>query len=130
MRLFRVLSEFADVELVRLTFRPLASIGENYLISTSSLFSDMTKLQLMALRRALASGYFDLPAGPVATVEFDPDRIADRVICHGFGSWLEWRKRYGKYERNGPTMEIYDGDTWASARAWKSLRIEVPLKKL
>lgn len=60
--LLRVLSKFADVELVRLTSRPQASIRENYMISTSSLFGDMTKLQLMALKRALASGYFDVPA--------------------------------------------------------------------
>ena len=72
----------------------------------------------------------EIPAGPVATVEFDPDKIADRVIYHGLESWLEWRRRYGEYERNGPAREIYDGDPWASARAWKSLRIEVPLKKL
>lgn len=72
----------------------------------------------------------EIPATPIARVKFDPTIVADRVIYHGLESWLEWRKRYGEYETIGPSREVYSGDPWASGKAWKSLEIQVPLKKI
>lgn len=72
----------------------------------------------------------EIVAGPVACVKFDPTLIADRVIYHGLESWLEWRKKCGEYERNGPDREVYQDDPWSSSKAWKHLEIQVPVKKL
>lgn len=69
----------------------------------------------------------EIPGGTVARVRFDPSAIADRVIYHGLESWLEWRKRYGEYERHGPTREVYTDDPWTSKKAWKNIEIQVPL---
>lgn len=60
--LIKVLSTFAQVSVERFSVKPFASIRESFMISTSSLFGDMTPNQLSALKVAILGGYFDLPA--------------------------------------------------------------------
>lgn len=72
----------------------------------------------------------ELPQETVASITFDPEKVAARVIYHGLEGWLQWRKKYGEYKQAGPTREVYLGDPWTSKRAWANVEVQVPLKKL
>ncbi|MDA4129095.1 MAG: GyrI-like domain-containing protein [Thaumarchaeota archaeon] len=71
-----------------------------------------------------------LPKQLVASVKFDPDQFAARLVYHGISDWLRWRKKDGKYESVGSTREVYSGSPWSSGRAWKNTEIQFPIKKL
>jgi effector-binding domain-containing protein len=73
-----------------------------------------------------------LPAATVARIKFNPELVSSRLVYHGLESWLEWRKRYGEYERSKVfwTREIYQDDPWRSKAAWKNIEVQVPIRKL
>lgn len=71
-----------------------------------------------------------LPETIVASIRFDPKKISPRVIYHGMESWLQWRKKEGKYKESGDWREVYIGNPWTSARAWANVEVQAPVKKL
>ena len=66
-----------------------------------------------------------IPAGRVARVRFDPDRIAPRVVYHGLSDWLRWRKKDRTIRASGAYREVYDANPWTNARAWASTEVQV-----
>src|SRR5207253_1706391 len=52
------------------------------------------------------------PASPIATVTFDPDVVAARVIYHGLSDWLRWRKKDKTIKRTRTWREVYSGNPW------------------
>jgi DNA gyrase inhibitor GyrI len=71
-----------------------------------------------------------LPASPVASIRFDPKKVSPRVIYHGLESWLQWRKKDGKYKETGDWREVYKGDPWTNAHAWADVEVQAPVKRL
>ncbi len=71
----------------------------------------------------------ELPPQLVASVVFDPEQIALRLVYHGLEGWLQWRTKFGEYEEAGPTREVYQGDPWKSKKAWANVDVQVPIKK-
>lgn len=73
-----------------------------------------------------------LPAETVARIKFNPDLVSARLVYHGLEAWLEWRKRYGEYERSRAytSREVYLDDPWQSKAAWQNMEVQVPIKKL
>lgn len=71
-----------------------------------------------------------LPASTVATVKFDPDKISPRVIYHGLTDWLRAREKAGEYKEAGQYREVYQGNPWASKKAWTNTQVQVPVKRL
>jgi len=74
--------------------------------------------------------YKELPAVLVASVIFDPEQVSTRLVYHGLEGWLQWRTKFGEYEEAGPTREVYPGDPWRSRKAWASVDVQVPIRKL
>ncbi len=68
------------------------------------------------------------PATRVASVRFDPEAIAPRVVYHGLADWLRWRKKEGEIARVGSYREIYTANPWTSASAWKNCEIQVAVR--
>ncbi len=71
-----------------------------------------------------------LPASTVASVTFDPDKVAARLVYHGLTDWLRWREKEKEYKVTGFPREVYSGNPWRSTRAWKSTQVQFPVKKL
>lgn len=65
-----------------------------------------------------------LPPSRVAHVVFDPDQIADRIIYHGLSDWTRWRRKYGEIKEVVSVREVYSGDPWKDARAWKQCDVQ------
>ena len=70
-----------------------------------------------------------LPASPIASVTFDPDVVAARVVYHGLGDWLRWRKKDRTIRRARSWREVYDGNPWTDPRAWSRAEIQVLVTK-
>lgn len=70
------------------------------------------------------------PETLVATIRFNPKKIAPRVVYHALESWLEWRKKDKKYKETGDWREVYIGDPWTSRRAWANVELQAPVKKI
>ena len=66
-----------------------------------------------------------LPKQRVASVVFDPDKFADRLVYHGIEGWLQYRP----LKQAGPSREVYSGSPWTDRRAWANTEVQVPLKK-
>jgi effector-binding domain-containing protein len=66
-----------------------------------------------------------LPRQKVASVTFNPDRIADRLVYHGIEGWLQYRP----LRAAGPSREVYIGNPWTNRRAWANAEVQVPLRK-
>jgi len=71
-----------------------------------------------------------LPSSTVASVTFDPDKIAPRVIYHGMVDWLRAREKAGEYKESGDYREVYLGDPWSNKKAWTNTQVQVPVKRL
>jgi DNA gyrase inhibitor GyrI len=71
-----------------------------------------------------------IPAQLVASVTFDPEKFAGRLVYHGLECWLEWRTKFGELKEAGPTREIYLGDPWTSAKAWSNTEVQVPVSRM
>lgn len=68
------------------------------------------------------------PATKIAAIAFDPDAISPRVAYHGMSDWLKWRKKEGDISRVGAYREVYAGNPWRDAKAWKRCEIQVRVK--
>jgi len=66
-----------------------------------------------------------LPRQKVASVTFDPDKVADRLVYHGIEGWLQYRT----FREAGPSREIYLDSPWTNPRAWANAEVQVPIKK-
>jgi AraC family transcriptional regulator len=69
----------------------------------------------------------ELPAATVASVKFNPDHVAPRLVYNGVYGWLKENEKYkegGSYSR-----EIYFGNPWTDSWAWARTEIQVPVKK-
>jgi effector-binding domain-containing protein len=70
----------------------------------------------------------ELPKLMVASVKFNPDKIASRLVYNGVYGWLdendEGYKVAGSYSR-----EVYPGNPWTSSWAWTRAEIQVPAEK-
>ena len=69
------------------------------------------------------------PASPIATVTFDPDVVAARVIYHGLSDWLRWRKKDKTIKRTRTWREVYSGNPWTDKKAWSHTEIQVLVSK-
>ena len=69
------------------------------------------------------------PASPIATVTFDPDVVAARVIYHGLSDWLRWRKKDKTIKRTRTWREVYSGNPWTDRKAWSHTEIQVMVSK-
>src|SRR5437867_3231866 len=69
------------------------------------------------------------PASPIATVTFDPDVVAARVIYHGLSDWLRWRKKDKAIKRTRTWREVYSGNPWTDKRDWSHTEIQVLVSK-
>ena len=72
----------------------------------------------------------ELPASTVASVTFDPDKVASRLVYHGLGGWLEWREKDKELRGLGSTREVYLGNPWTDARAWAKTEVQVIVEKM
>jgi effector-binding domain-containing protein len=66
-----------------------------------------------------------LPRQRVASVTFNPDKVADRLVYHGIEGWLQYRS----FRAAGPSRELYIGNPWTNRRAWANAEVQVPLKR-
>jgi|SRR5579862_3271877 len=69
-----------------------------------------------------------LPEMTVASVKFNPDHVAPRLVYNGVYGWLgendEEYKEGGSFSR-----EIYFGNPWTDSWAWARAEIQVPAEK-
>ena len=66
-----------------------------------------------------------LPKEKVASVTFNPDKVADRLVYHGIEGWLQ----YSSFRAAGPSRELYIGSPWTNRRAGTNAEVQVPLKR-
>lgn len=69
-----------------------------------------------------------LRATRVASVVFDPNAIAPRVVYHGITDWLRSRRKGKAIRRVGSYREVYHGDPWADKKAWAATEIQVEVR--
>ncbi len=69
------------------------------------------------------------PASPIATVTFDPDVVAARVVYHGLSDWLRWQKKDKTIKRARAWREVYTGNPWSDKKAWSRAEIQVTVTK-
>ena len=67
-------------------------------------------------------------ASRVASVVFDPNVVAPRVVYHGISDWLRWRRKDGTIHRIGSYREVYSGDPWTNPKAWARTEIQVEVR--
>jgi|SRR5580700_5028734 hypothetical protein len=82
--------------------------------------------------RAKATGGIRLrtfPASAVARVTFDPEAVSPRVVYHGLNDWLRWRKKDGEVKAVRSSREVYSGDPWTVASAWKNTTVEFLIRR-
>lgn len=63
----------------------------------------------------------------VASVKFNPEQFATRLVYNGLYGWLRENDTYktaGNFSR-----EIYFGNPWTDSWAWKRAEIQVPVRK-
>ena len=68
-----------------------------------------------------------LPKLKVASVKFNPDQVATRLVYNGLYGWLKENDTYkesGSYSR-----EVYFGNPWTNSWAWARTEIQVPAEK-
>lgn len=65
----------------------------------------------------------------VASVTFDPDEVASRVVYHGLADWTRWRKKDGTIRSVTSMREVYDASPWSDARAWAHCRVEFVVRR-
>ena len=81
---------------------------------------------------AAAEGVFEiktLKATDVISVMFDPDEVSSRVVYHAINDWARWRKKDGTIARTGRFREIYPGDPWKDASAWKDIDVQLTIAR-
>jgi effector-binding domain-containing protein len=66
-----------------------------------------------------------LPRQKVASVTFNPDQVADRLIYHGIEGWLQYRP----LRQAAPSREVYVGSPWTNRKAWANAEVQVPVRK-
>lgn len=66
-----------------------------------------------------------IPRQKVASVTFNPDKVADRLVYHGIEGWLQYRP----FREAGPSREVYSGSPWTNRRAWANAEVQVPIKR-
>jgi len=70
-----------------------------------------------------------LPAGHVASVVFDPDAVAPRVVYHGLTDWLRWRRKEKAIRSVVSYREVYPGNPWKDPRAWARTEVQFVVRK-
>lgn len=70
-----------------------------------------------------------LKATDVVSVMFDPDEVSPRIIYHAINDWVRWRKKDGTIARTGRFREIYPGDPWKDASAWKNIEVQLAVTR-
>jgi AraC family transcriptional regulator len=68
-----------------------------------------------------------LPPITVASVKFNPDLVAPRLVYNGVYGWLKDNQTYK--ESDSYSREIYFGNPWTNSWAWARTEIQVPVKK-
>ena len=68
-----------------------------------------------------------LPGLTVASVKFNPDHVAPRLVYNGVYGWLRENETYK--ESDSYSREIYFGNPWTNPWAWARTEIQVPVKK-
>lgn len=70
-----------------------------------------------------------LPAARAATVRFDPERVASRVVYHGLREWTREQRRAGAMLGVAGVREVYPGDPWNDPRAWSSCEVQFLVRR-
>jgi hypothetical protein len=70
-----------------------------------------------------------LPPTWAACVTFDPDAVSSRVVYHALNDWLRWRRKDGTIKSVTGVREVYDGDPWASRKAWAHCTVQFLVRK-
>ncbi len=70
-----------------------------------------------------------LPAATVASVVFDPNVVAPRVVYHGLADWLRWQRKSKEIRSVGAYREIYSGNPWRDKNAWSRTEIQYVVRK-
>jgi effector-binding domain-containing protein len=70
-----------------------------------------------------------LPVADVASVVFNPDLLADRIVYHGLSDWTRVRKRSGEIKSVTGSREIYTGDPWTDKKAWARCEVQFLVKR-
>jgi effector-binding domain-containing protein len=70
----------------------------------------------------------DLPKINVASVKFNPEKIAPRLVYNGVYGWLSENDE-GYKEADSYSREVYPGNPWTSSWAWTRVEIQVPAEK-
>lgn len=70
-----------------------------------------------------------LPAGTVASVSFNPDKVSPRLVYHGLGDWLRWRLKDKTFKKVGASREVYPGNPWKKSYAWARAEVQVLVTK-
>jgi DNA gyrase inhibitor GyrI len=69
-----------------------------------------------------------LPGLTVASVKFNPDHVAPRLVYNGVYGWIRENEIYK--ESAAFSREIYFGNPWTNPWAWARTEIQVPVKKI
>ncbi len=70
-----------------------------------------------------------LPASTAASIVFDPEAVAPRVIYHGMVDWLRSRRQDGKVGRVRGVREVYSADPWTQPKAWASAEVQFLVRR-
>jgi len=70
----------------------------------------------------------ELPKQSVASVKFNPDKVAPRLVYNGIYGWLGENDE-GYKESTSYSREIYAANPWTSSWAWSRAEIQVPAEK-
>jgi len=70
-----------------------------------------------------------LPATDAASVVFNPDSLASRVVYHGLSEWTKWRKKFGEIKSVTGIREVYSGDPWTDKKAWARCEVQFLVRK-
>jgi len=70
-----------------------------------------------------------LPPTHAASVVFNPDLFADRIVYHGLHDWTKWRRRSGEIKAVAGSREIYSGNPWTDKRAWANCEVQLLVRK-
>lgn len=70
-----------------------------------------------------------LQSTDVASVVFNPDFLADRVVYHGLSEWTRLRRKFGEIKAVTGVREIYTGDPWTDKNAWARCEVQFLVRK-
>ncbi len=70
-----------------------------------------------------------LPATSVASVVYDPEVVASRVVYHGLTDWVRWRRKDRTIRSAGDYREIYRDDPWRNAKAYAATEVQITVRR-